>query len=241
MVAPFDISRMSLRDGRGTGGGDGMRQLPFTQGELTLMHEAGRERSWRRGEALLSEGSSPDDVILIGAGLVKVVRQSPNGYTSVLAVRGPGELLGELSCLDGRPRSASAVAMQHVTGVSVLAGRFLRLLEEHGGLALAVLRTVAGRLRDADRRRADQGAYAAGVRVARVLVELAVSHGVPVPVPAGALAVVVTQKDLAGAAGTSRESVVRILRDLHEEGLVTTVRGRLLVTDPDGLARWGSG
>jgi CRP-like cAMP-binding protein len=218
-----------------------MRQLPFTQDQLTLLHGAGRERVWDRGETLLPEGSLPDDVILVESGLVKVARQSPNGYTSVLAVRGRGELLGELSCLDGRPRSATAVAMRPVAGVSVPAGRFLRLLEDHGALALAVLRSITARLRDADRLRADQGAYGSGIRVARVLLDMALAHGVPVADRPGALAVVVNQQELAGAAGTSRESVVRTLRVLQQDELVLSARGRLLVTDPERLARWGAG
>ncbi|MEE4544170.1 Crp/Fnr family transcriptional regulator [Streptomyces sp. V4-01] len=218
-----------------------MPQHPFTNVELMLVHHAGRERTWDRGETLLPEGSLPDEVILVETGLVKVARQAPNGYTSVLAVRGPGDLLGELSCLDGRPRSATAVAMRPVTGVSVPAGRFLRLLEEHGALALAVLRSVAARLRDSDRLRADQGAYGSGIRVARVLLDMALAHGVPVADRPGALAVVVNQHELAGAAGTSRESVVRTLRVLQQDELVLVARGRLLVTDPERLARWGAG
>lgn len=218
-----------------------MQQLPFTPDELGLIRSAGRDRAWGHGETLMPEGSSPDDVILIGTGLVKVARESENGYTSILAVRGPGELLGELSCLDGMPRSATATAMRDVAGVSVPAGRFLRLLEEHGPLALAVLRSVTLRLRDSDRLRAEHGAYSAGVRVARVLLDIALRHGVAAGEPPGGLAVMVNQQELAGAAGTSRETVVRTLRVLHQDGLVVPARGRLLVTDPEQLAKWGTG
>jgi CRP-like cAMP-binding protein len=130
--------------------------------------------------------------------------------------------------------------MREVAGVSVPAGRFLRLLEEHGALALAVLRSVTVRLRDSDRLRAEHGAYSAGVRVARVLLDIALRHGVPAGEPPGALAVMVNQQELAGAAGTSRESVVRTLRLLHRDGLVVPARGQLLVTDPERLGKWGT-
>ncbi|MFE9253896.1 Crp/Fnr family transcriptional regulator [Streptomyces sp. NPDC006879] len=220
-----------------------MKQHPFAPRELAAIRAAGRARSWTPGETLLPEGASQQDVILIDSGLVKVARQSPNGYTSVLAVRGPGELLGELACLDGRPRSATAVAMRAVGGVSVPAARFLKMLEQDSTLALAVLRSLATRLRESDRLRSDQGAYSSGIRVARILLDISLSYGTPAPAPAprGAVTVTVTQQELAGAAGTSRESVVRTLRVLHQDGLVVATRGRLLVTDPDRLAQWSAG
>lgn len=213
----------------------------FTPGQLGLLHGAGRARSWERGEAVLVEGAPSSDVVLIESGLVKVTTESANGYTSVLAVRGPGELLGELSCLDGGPRSATATALGAVHGTVVPGERFRRLLAAHGELALAVLRSVTVRLRDSDRLRAEHGAYPAGVRVARVLWEMASRHGVEAADPPGALAVRVTQQELAGAAGTSRESLVRALAELAAEGLIVRSRGRTLVVDLAGLREWRRG
>ena len=96
------------------------------------------------------EGDRADDVVLVTDGLVRITKDSEHGYTSVLAVRGPDDLLGELSCLDGGPRSATATATSPGAGVTITAERFRALLTEHGSLALAVLRGVTGRLRDSD-------------------------------------------------------------------------------------------
>ncbi|GAA3888573.1 Crp/Fnr family transcriptional regulator [Streptomyces sedi] len=215
-----------------------MAQDALTPEQLGLLHGAGSERSWARGEVVVLEGAPARDVILVESGLVKVTTVSANGYTSVLAVRGPGELLGELSCLDGGPRSATVTALGAVRGTVVPGERFRRLLAAHGALALAVLRSVAVRLRDSDRLRAEHGAYPAGVRVAGVLWEMAVRHGRPVAGPPGALAVRVTQQELAGAAGTSRESLVRALGELAAEGLIVRRRGHTVVVDLDGLRDW---
>ncbi|MDT0270175.1 Crp/Fnr family transcriptional regulator [Streptomyces sp. DSM 44915] len=208
---------------------------PFTAEQLGLIHGAGRERRWARGAAVVSEGMPSGEVILLESGLVKITTELANGYTSLLAVRGPGELLGELSCLDGRPRSATGTALEPVRGTVVPGERFRRLLAAHGSLALAVLCSVAARLRDSDRLRAEHGAYPAGVRVAHVLWEMASRHGVPTADPPGGLVVRVTQQELAGAAGTSRESLVRALAELASEGLIERGRGRTLVRDPEGL------
>jgi CRP/FNR family transcriptional regulator, cyclic AMP receptor protein len=211
---------------------------PFTPGQLELLSTAGRSLTWHTGEVLLRQGTPAALLIVIREGLVKVTADSPNGYTSVLAVRGAGELLGELSCVDGGPCSATAVAYSDGEGVAISARRFVQILEQHGQLALAVLRTVTERLRHADRMRAEHGAYGAELRVARVLLELAERHGVPVGGHPGGLDVLISQQDLAGAAGTSLPSVVRTLRTLRAEGLISAARGRVTVLDSRGLASW---
>ncbi|RBM22416.1 Crp/Fnr family transcriptional regulator [Streptomyces sp. PT12] len=213
-------------------------QDAFSREQLGLIHGAGRGRVWERGEAVVSEGAPSTDVVLIEAGLVKITTDLENGYTSVLAVRGPGELLGELSCLDGMPRSATATALEQVRGTVVPGERFRRLLSAHGALALAVLRSVAARLRDSDRLRAEHGAYPAVVRIARVLAEVALRHGEPDPELPGALTVRVNQRELAGAAGTSRESLVRAFATLEAEALIVRRRGHTLVTDVERLGGW---
>lgn len=187
----------------------------------------------------MRRGDPADKVVMIEEGLVKVIAESSNGFTSLLAFRGVGELVGELGCLDGGVRSASVVAMRGVRGIAVAAPRFAALLEEHGALALAVLRSISGRLRHADGHRASLGASTASVRTARVLGELSRRLGAPAPTWAtDAREVALTQQELASAAGTSRESVVRALRELHQEQLVYTRRGAIVVTDPEGLASW---
>ncbi|MEW2631156.1 Crp/Fnr family transcriptional regulator [Streptomyces sp. NPDC048389] len=211
---------------------------PFTPDELLLFRGAGRVRTWERGDSLMREGGRPDHIVLILSGLAKVTAESDNGYTSVLALRGPGELVGELSCLDGTERSATVTALEHLSGVVVGSEAFQRLLEQHATLTLAVLRSVVARLRDSDSLRTQQGARSSRSMLARVLLDTAVRHGVAVDEPAGALEVRMNQQELAGAAGVSRESVVRSLRAMHAAGLVTTRRGRTCVLDLTGVRRW---
>ncbi|WP_051756279.1 Crp/Fnr family transcriptional regulator [Kitasatospora purpeofusca] len=205
-----------------------------------LIRSAGHEVSWRRGEVLIREGETPDRVVLLERGLVKITAASTNGFTSVLAIRGPGELIGELSCVDGETRSATATAMASVSGVALAAPRFITLMEAHGGFALAVLRFVAVRLRESDIGRSDLGALPTVARTALVLARLSRNYGSPVPGPGGGAArrLAVNQQELAGAVGASRESVVRVLRELTERRLVAVSRGQILVHDPAALAVW---
>lgn len=203
------------------------------------MRSAGRPRKWPPGAVVFSEGAPPDSVVLIHEGLVKTTAEARNGYTSLLAVRGPGELVGELACLDRRPRSATVTTMRPVHGTVIVADRFIALLEQNGALALSLVRSITRRLRDSDRLRSDQGALPASVRVARVLLDLALDYGAEVSGGAvGARMVAVSQADLASAAGTSRESAVRVLRQLQREAVVSTSRGRITVHDVQTLCHW---
>ncbi|MFF2137921.1 Crp/Fnr family transcriptional regulator [Streptomyces sp. NPDC058193] len=208
---------------------------PFTESEEELLRSVGRSRTWPAGAGLFFKGDAPDSLILVTEGRVKITADARSGYTSLLSLRGPGELVGEMACLDRRARSATAVTVMPVRGTVIASARFLALLEQDHGLTLSVLRSIVARLRHADALRADQGALSAGTRVTRVLLDLALRHGIAVGAEEHACVVPVSQADLAGAAGTSRESVVRALRELQRDGVVTTSRGRIVVHDLRGL------
>lgn len=217
------------------------RTRPFTKTEEGLFRSVGRPGSWCSGDVLFLEGDPPDSVVLIDEGLVRITADARNGYTSLLALRGPGELVGEMACLDRRARSATVSVMRPVRGTVITAERFLGLLEQNGALALSLVRSITARLRHSDGRRADQGALPTSIRVARVLLDLVLRHGDEVQHDPRARTIAVSQADLAGAAGTSRESVVRALRQLQQEEIVTTSRGRIVVHDLRGLGRWVDG
>ena len=94
-------------------------------------------------------------------------------------MRGPGALLGELSAVDGGPRSATVTALEPVTALVVPIAEFEAYLQAHGRVACLLMRQVIGRLRDADRKRIEFGAYDTIGRVAARLVELAERFGEP--------------------------------------------------------------
>ncbi|GAA4902899.1 cyclic nucleotide-binding domain-containing protein [Streptomonospora salina] len=220
----------------------GLGSADFSADQIGALRKTGAHKRWRRGDVLLCEGGAPDCVIMIEEGQIKATVHASNGYTSLLAVRGPGELVGEMACLDGRPRSATVTASTAGLGTVISADRFLALLQGNAGLAMAVLRSVGARLRHSDTHRAGNGAHTARTRIASVLADLAHRYGVPA-LDAGPRArrVQVTQQDLAGASGTSRESVVRALKELERAGLVSRNRGVLLVQNPTRLNGWPSG
>lgn len=201
-----------------------------------LLRESGRRQIFGPGEVLFVEGDPADYAALIDRGAIKVTQVAPTGYTSLLAVRGAGELVGEFGCLDDEPRSGTVTAVTPVAAYLIGASQFRKLVAEHPRLVLELLKIAVGRARESDRRRLEFGAYLAVTRIGRALLEMARRHGRPVPGSPGAVAVPTLQRDLAGAASSSRESVARTLRKLQEGGVVETGRGQIVVNNLDLLA-----
>jgi CRP-like cAMP-binding protein len=183
---------------------------------------------------LFLEGDLGPNVIIVHAGRVKVFATATDGHSVVLAVRGPGDVLGDLGAIDGQSRSASGVALERVDAQLLTADDFRTFLADTPGAALALLRVVIGRLREADRLRVEFGARDALGRVASRLVELAETSGESCPTGIR-ITLPLTQEDLAQWVVASREAVARALASLRRRQLIITARREIVVTDLDGL------
>ena len=208
----------------------------LSESERERLRALGRVRCYSRGTALFHERQASDHVVVLLAGRVKIVRMSDEGREVLLAVRGPGDLLGELSAIDGDPRSASAVALEEVEGIVVATGRFHEFLEQHGRVALVLMRTVSRRLRDSDLKRLEFGSQDSMGRVAARLAELAERFGEPAA-DGVRIALPLTQEELAGWTGCSREAVSKALQAMRALGWVETGRREVLVRDLEALGR----
>jgi CRP-like cAMP-binding protein len=202
--------------------------------ERAELERRGRRREWSRGEVVCREADTSDWVLVLLAGRVKISSNTADGTEVVLEVRGPGSLVGELSAIDRQPRSATVTAMEKVTGLVVPYADFEAFLQGHGGVALLLLRTLAGRLRDADRRRIEFGAHDTTGRVAARLVELVERFGQQTP-DGVRIALPLTQDELAGWIGASREAVSKALGVLRSHGWIETSRLRVVVHDLEAL------
>ena len=194
----------------------------------------GRRRRYEAGATLFLEGDLGPNVIIVYAGRVKVFATDPDGHNLLLAVRGPGDILGDLGAIDGKSRSASGVALEAVDVQVLAADDFRAFLADTPGAALALLRVVISRLRDSDRLRVEFGAHDALARVASRLVELAETSGEP-SASGIRITLALTQEDLAEWVAASREAVARALASLRRRHLITTARREIVVTDLDGL------
>jgi CRP-like cAMP-binding protein len=175
-------------------------------------------------------------VAIVISGRVKVCTSAEDGAEVILAVRGPGALLGELAVIDGQPRSASVRSLEDAEILTVGFQEFTAFLQGHPRMMWLLMRVLTDRLRDADRKRIEFGVYDTLNRVARRLVELADRFGEPTK-SGIRITLPLTQEELASWVGASREAVTKALRTLRVDGYVRTQRRTLTVIDIEGLRR----
>ncbi len=200
------------------------------------MREHGVRRTFRRGQALFSQGDMGERVFLLEEGWVTIRSSNPDGDEMVLNVRGPGELLGEMSILDHAPRSAAAVAVNEVIALVAPAGSIAHVIATDADAANDVVRVLLHRLRESDVQRLEFTVFATVTRVARRLLDLAVRFGEPSP-EGTRVELPLSQEELATWCGASREATAKALRTLRELGAIATARRTVTVTDEDELRR----
>jgi CRP/FNR family cyclic AMP-dependent transcriptional regulator len=172
---------------------------------------AGRERSLTRGDVLFEEGDPPDALYLVVRGRIAIAMSSPvDRRESVVALMERGDLFGELGLLDDGPRSAMARALEPSTVLEVPFGPVRQLFEEDPRLLWNVTRLLATRLRVMDEVLADSVFLDVTGRTAKRLLELANgSDEFQLPV---------TQEELAGMVGASRERVNKAIASFIKLG-----------------------
>ena len=202
--------------------------------ERDALQERASRRRHTRGAVLFHEQDESDRVVVVLSGRVKVSTVTDDGREVVLAFRGPGDLIGELSSIDRRPRSATVSAVEPVEALTLAASEFRAFLHAHPRVALLLLEMLTRRLRDADRKRVEFAAHDTVGRVSARLVELAEAHGRPV---GGGVEITLplSQEELAGWTGASREAVGKALQLMRGLGWVATQRRRITVLDLEAL------
>ncbi|MCG6495498.1 Crp/Fnr family transcriptional regulator [Kitasatospora sp. A2-31] len=185
-------------------------------------------------QVLLREHEPSAHVLILLSGWTKVTSAAANGYEALLALRGPGDIIGEAAALSGRQRSATVTALGRVEALAVDADRFGALLDERPAISRQLLALTADRMRDSDRRRVQFAALNVQERLALLLLELIRTHGRETQ-DGVQLTPGLTQSELAGSVGASREAVARLLKGLRERGIVRTERRGLVVIRPEVL------
>ncbi|MPV37391.1 Crp/Fnr family transcriptional regulator [Georgenia subflava] len=194
------------------------------------------ETTLRRGETLFNEGDPGDRLYILLDGKVKLGHTASDGRENLLAVLGPGELLGELTLFDPGPRSTTATAVAGTRMLQLEHGALMTFLESRPELAKHMLKALAQRLRRTNESLADLVFSDVPGRVAKALLDLAdrfgqtTDEGVHVPHD-------LTQEELAQLVGASRETVNKSLAEFVSRGWIRLEGRAVLLLDVDRLRR----
>lgn len=186
-----------------------------------------QKRRFRANEALFYEGDEGSHLYVIASGRVSISARSTEGREVLVALLGPGEIIGELSLLDGATRMAEARAAEETSAYLLSAAALNDCMDKFPEISRALLRILAGRLRRADEAIADAAFLDVAGRVAKRLVDLAGKHGVKVE-SGIRIGIAVTQEQLAAMVGATREGVNRALAGFVSRDIIER-KGRFYV------------
>jgi CRP-like cAMP-binding protein len=182
-------------------------------------------------ETLFLAGDSGDGCYLVDEGLLKASILSPAGGERILAIFGVGAVIGELSMIDGAPRSASVTALRDARLQFVSRASFDAFGTESPEVYRHLVTLLAGRLRDTNGALMATSFLSVKGRVARALLNLAEAFGHDVGQGRTLVRQKVTQSDLAAMAGIARENVSRVLQDWMKRKVVSRLAGYYCIED----------
>ncbi|NUT47979.1 MAG: Crp/Fnr family transcriptional regulator [Saccharothrix sp.] len=188
-------------------------------------------------EIIEQDAKDPRALLLLD-GVVKVQTTDETGDTALLAVRGAGDLVGEMDVLDQKPPSATVVTCGDVVAKLITRGELLSFLHRHNEVFVELIGMVNDRLRWADRRRRDFLSYPAAERVARVVAELVQTYGREEG-DGWTLGIPLTKVELASIAGMKPRTAEKAFSDLRKAGVVVSrLRNDVLVPDLAALRKF---
>jgi CRP-like cAMP-binding protein len=196
-----------------------------------------RHRRFRRGEVIFHEGDPADALHVVTAGAVKIVLSSDEGDEAIIATLHAGDFFGELSLLDGAPRSATAVALEPTETLVLPRDRFRLLIDTEPATRDALLAALAGELRRLTDHVEELHFLDMTGRMAARLLRLASGSGVADPDGTISLDGPYTQGDLASMIGATRQSVNKLLGQFVDDGLIRIDKDAIVIVDLPGLER----
>jgi CRP-like cAMP-binding protein len=203
--------------------------------DTALDHLIGRGHTKRfaKGDTICRRGEPGDSLMVLLSGRVKVVNTTTDAKEVVLNVLGPGDLNGEIGALDGKSRTADAIALEACEIFTVNARDLLPTLAAHPTALLEIIQVLCEKLRSASAIIEDNTLEMRS-RTARGLLRLAEHHG-RTSKAGVSLELSMSQRELGAYLGLSRESVSRELGRLRDSGVITVDGKHITITDENGL------
>lgn len=186
-------------------------------------------------KVLFQAGDPGDGFYSVLEGSLKVSLMSAEGAEQLLAVLGPGDVVGELAIFDGRPRSATVTALKVSRLAFIDRYSFERLAEDRPAIYRHMLSIVGGRLRHANDVFAARCFLPMNGRIAQTLLQLADTFGKPVDNGRVLIHYKVSQADIANMSGMARENASRILNMWKRDGLISRISGYYCLENKSAL------
>ena len=198
----------------------------FPEDQLRMLTTMVARRSATRSTTIMAGGDATDSLYIVLSGRLKVMMSDSDGKEVILSILGPGEFFGEMGLIDDAPRSASVVTIEACELLSIAKRDFKKCMTDNPELAMAVMRGLVRRLREADRKIGSLALLDVYGRVARLLLDMSetvngeklVTKRLP-------------KQDIAKMIGASREMVSRVMKDLQTGGYIEMRGSNIVLRD----------
>lgn len=187
-------------------------------------------KNYAKDTVVVLETDEGSTMFIIARGRVKISRMNDEGREVILAILTEGDFFGEMSLLDGLERSANVTTTRESELFLLRREDFLMLINENPKIAISLLRELAMRIRKSDMQIKSLSLFDSRGRVASALIQLAEEHG---SIREGIVYLnnIPSQKELANMAGTSRETISRVLKNFITEGKIEKSRNNIKIFD----------
>ncbi|WNR45830.1 Crp/Fnr family transcriptional regulator [Paenibacillus roseipurpureus] len=192
----------------------------LNENQLQAIVQISTKRTYKAGTILFSEKETGSVFYMVLSGSVKIYTTSQSGEEKILSICSASESFGELSLIDGKPRSASAQTLEECVLLTITGQSFLELLRAHFDMTLGIMQELSNRLRDTNQQVYDLTFLDAKSRVIKSLIKMANSHGIR----KGTLIViklVLNYDEISQLAGVTKTVLMQVIRDLEEKKILT--------------------
>jgi CRP/FNR family transcriptional regulator, cyclic AMP receptor protein len=208
--------------------------------QLQIICDVVQPKTYQKDEIIIHEDeSSFHAFFLIASGDVKVFLTGGEGKETILALLTKGDFFGEMSLIDGEPRSASVKAFTKADLLVIHREDFLQQLQKFPDLSTALLLEMSRRLRKANRQIGSLALLSVFGRVAGTLLNLIEEKGIRTHTESGRMVTIIknkpTQQQLADMSGTTRETVSRVLSGLQKSGCISLTGKDMIIYEVDEL------
>ena len=220
---------------------DLLAEIPLFEGlsdaDLAIIAQRVRQPRYKEGHTVFHRHDPGVALYIIISGKVKIHNETPDGADCIIAILSEGDFFGDLAVIDGEARSADATTLDATELLMLTRDDLHDILERYPRISLHLLVTLAGRLRRTTEVYQAYSSLDVNGRLALQLLRLSEQHGIVTP-SGVRIDVRLTQTDLGGLVGASRESVNKVMGYFRRQGYLTVdARNKITICDASALAR----
>lgn len=210
----------------------------LTSEELIEVVDMIRERTYRKGSVIISEGNKNNDIYILKEGKVKIYKSSNDSKDFILNIKSNGSILSGSTLFSELPSPATIMTIENSIIYVIKSTDIETLIKSNSKLAINLIKFLSKELQNALEKVKNMALNDAYVRTAKLLLDLSNTFGVLIGDSVLELNISLTREEMGSLIGSSRETVSRALSQLNKEKIIDTSSKNILINNRDKLEEW---